>query len=57
MRGPMLMAGYHNLPRRPREAMHDGWYDTGDIMRRDETASSIFVGRADDMFVCGGENV
>ena len=31
--------------------------DTGDIMRRDGGGFFFFVGRADDMFVCGGENV
>ena len=43
--------------RRPREAINDGWYDTGDIMRRDADGFFYFVGRADDMFVCGGENI
>ena len=35
----------------------DGWYDTGDVMRRDANGFVFFVGRADDMFQCGGENV
>jgi acyl-coenzyme A synthetase/AMP-(fatty) acid ligase len=30
---------------------------TGDIMRRDENGFFYFIGRADDMFVCGGENI
>jgi acyl-CoA synthetase (AMP-forming)/AMP-acid ligase II len=37
--------------------LHDGWYDTGDVMRRDGSGFYYFTGRADDMFVCGGENV
>jgi acyl-CoA synthetase (AMP-forming)/AMP-acid ligase II len=57
MRGPMLMNGYHGLPGRTAEAMRDGWYRSGDIMRRDESGFFYFVGRADDMFVVGGENV
>lgn len=57
MRGPMLMNGYHNLPERTAEAVRDGWYRSGDIMRRDENGFYYFVGRADDMFVVGGENV
>ena len=57
MRGPMLMNGYHNLPDRTAEAVRDGWYRSGDIMRRDENGFHWFVGRADDMFVVGGENV
>jgi hypothetical protein len=57
MRSPMLMEGYNNLPDRTAEAVQDGWYRSGDIMRRDEDGFFYFVGRADDMFVVGGENV
>jgi long-chain acyl-CoA synthetase len=57
MRGPMLMNGYHDQPERTAEALRDGWYRSGDIMRRDEDGFHYFVGRADDMFVVGGENV
>ena len=39
------------------EAGDDGWYNTGDVMRRDADGFFFFVGRADDMFVCGGENI
>ena len=35
----------------------DGFYVTGDVFRRDRTGFYYFVGRADDMFVSGGENV
>ena len=31
--------------------------DTGDILRRDEIGWYFFVDRADDMFVCAGENI
>jgi len=57
MRNPMLMEGYNNLPAKTAEVMRDGWYRSGDIMRRDENGFYYFVGRADDMFVVGGENV
>lgn len=57
MRSPMLMEGYNNLPEKTAEVMKDGWYRSGDIMRRDENGFFFFVGRADDMFVVGGENV
>lgn len=57
LRTSATMAGYLNLPEMTLERpSHDGWYDTGDIMRRDRGGFSHFVGRADDMFVCGGEN-
>jgi len=57
MKSPMLMEGYNNLPAKTAEVLRDGWYRSGDIMRRDENGFFYFVGRADDMFVVGGENV
>jgi len=57
MKSPMVMEGYHNLPGKTAEALHDGWYRSGDIARRDADGFFYFVGRADDMFVVGGENV
>jgi len=58
MRCPALMKGYHNLPEVTRAALtEDGYYITGDVFRRDGDGFYYFVGRADDMFVSGGENV
>lgn len=58
MRCPALMNGYHKLPDVTRRVMTpDGYYITGDVFRRDEDGFHYFVGRADDMFVCGGENI
>lgn len=52
------MQGYHHLPAKTAGVMtEDGYYRTGDVMRRDEHGFYYFVGRADDMFVCGGENI
>jgi long-chain acyl-CoA synthetase len=53
-----LMTHYHKLPDATAKAMTtDGFYRTGDVFRRDENGFFYFVGRADDMFVCGGENI
>lgn len=57
VRSPMVMEGYKNLPEKTAEVLTDGWYRSGDIMRRDENGFFYFVGRADDMFNVGGENV
>jgi acyl-CoA synthetase (AMP-forming)/AMP-acid ligase II len=55
---PALMRGYHHLPEKTAAVItDDGYYRTGDVMRRDEHGFYYFVGRADDMFVCGGENI
>lgn len=53
-----LMTRYHKLPDATAKVMTpDGYYRTGDVFRRDENGFFFFVGRADDMFVCGGENI
>jgi len=57
VRSPASMSGYLNLPDVTAAKMRDGWINTGDIVRRDEHGFLYFVGRADDMFVCAGENV
>jgi long-chain acyl-CoA synthetase len=57
MRSPMHMEGYNNLPDKTAEVVRDGWYRSGDIMRRDQNGFYYFIGRADDMFVVGGENL
>ena len=58
MRCPALMTGYHNLPAATAEALTpDSFYITGDVFRRDTEGFYYFVGRSDDMFVSGGENV
>lgn len=57
VRCPAMFTEYLNLREVTRERLRDGWYDTGDVMRRDANGFYYFTGRADDMFVCGGENV
>jgi acyl-CoA synthetase (AMP-forming)/AMP-acid ligase II len=53
-----LMTHYHKLPEVTARAMTpDGYYRTSDVFRRDENGFFYFVGRVDDMFVCGGENI
>lgn len=57
MRNPAVTPGYHRLAEKSAEVLQDGWYYSGDVMRRDENGFYFFVGRADDMFVCSGENI
>jgi acyl-CoA synthetase (AMP-forming)/AMP-acid ligase II len=55
---PALMNGYHKLPEATRNVMTpDGYYITGDVFSRDAQGFYFFLGRTDDMFVCGGENI
>jgi long-chain acyl-CoA synthetase len=57
MKSPAVMNGYHNRPDVPPPITPDGFYITGDVFRRDENGFHYFVGRTDDMFVSGGENI
>lgn len=57
VKNPGILAAYHNLPEESAKRIRDGWYHTGDVCRRDAEGFYFFVGRTDDMFVCGGENI
>jgi acyl-CoA synthetase (AMP-forming)/AMP-acid ligase II len=57
MKSPAVMSGYHNRPDLPPPITADGFYRTGDVFRRDADGFHYFLGRTDDMFVCGGENI
>jgi acyl-CoA synthetase (AMP-forming)/AMP-acid ligase II len=55
------MLGYHKaLTRSPQLKLpftQDGFYITGDMFRIDANGFYFFLGRVDDMFVSGGENI
>jgi long-chain acyl-CoA synthetase len=57
MKCPALMLGYHNRPDVAPPLTPDGFYISGDVFRRDADGFHYFVGRTDDMFVSGGENI
>jgi len=57
MKCPALMIGYHNRPDLVPPITADGFYVTGDVFRRDADGFHYFIGRTDDMFVSGGENI
>jgi acyl-CoA synthetase (AMP-forming)/AMP-acid ligase II len=57
MKCPAVMLGYHNRPDVSSPLTPDGYYVTGDVFRRDPQGFHYFVGRTDDMFVSGGENI
>ncbi|MBV9969617.1 MAG: acyl--CoA ligase, partial [Xanthobacteraceae bacterium] len=57
MKCPAMMLGYHNRPDIPVPITADGFYRTGDMFRRDADGFHYFLGRTDDMFVSGGENI
>ncbi|HXQ44280.1 MAG TPA: AMP-binding protein [Acidimicrobiales bacterium] len=58
VRGPNVMAGYHDLPTETAEALSpDGWLRTGDLVTMDDEGFLRMVGRRKEMIVSGGENL
>jgi acyl transferase domain-containing protein/acyl-CoA synthetase (AMP-forming)/AMP-acid ligase II/NAD(P)-dependent dehydrogenase (short-subunit alcohol dehydrogenase family)/acyl carrier protein len=57
VRGPSLMAGYHNQPEATAQAMPNGWYRTGDLARRDLYGYVTITGRVKELIIRGGENI
>jgi acyl-CoA synthetase (AMP-forming)/AMP-acid ligase II len=57
VKNPGILLAYHNLPEETAKSLRGGWYHTGDICRRDAEGFYYYVGRIDDMFVSGGENI
>jgi long-chain acyl-CoA synthetase len=57
IRGHNVMKGYYNRPDETAAVMHDGWFRTGDLARRDEDGYYYIVDRAKDMIIRGGYNV
>jgi len=52
-----LMMGYYRNPEKTAEAMHDGWYHTGDIAWADEDGYYWYVGRNDDVIKSSGYRI
>lgn len=55
--GPSVFGGYWQRPAKTDEALIDGWYFTGDVLRRDEDGRFWFQGRVDDVIISGGANI
>jgi acyl-CoA synthetase (AMP-forming)/AMP-acid ligase II len=57
VRGPLVMPGYHNRPEETRNALHAGWYHTGDLARSDENGFLTITGRLKELIIRGGQNI
>ncbi|WP_413811817.1 type I polyketide synthase [Streptomyces sp. OE57] len=57
VRGPNIMAGYHDQPEATAEALRDGWFHTGDLARRDRDGYLTVTGRLKELIIRAGENI
>jgi carnitine-CoA ligase len=54
---PTVTQGYFRDPEQTRAAFTDGWFRTGDLVRRDEDGYFFFVSRKNDIIRRRGENI
>ena len=54
---PIVMQGYFRDPQQTAEAFHDGWFKTGDLVKRDADGYYSFVSRKRDIIRRRGENI
>ena len=57
VRGPMLCLGYYRDGQIESVVDEAGWFGTGDLGQLDEDQQLNVIGRMDNMFISGGENI
>lgn len=58
LRSPHTFSGYLDDPEKNQKIIdEEGWLDTGDLAMEDNDGFVRIMGRADNMFISGGENV
>jgi fatty-acyl-CoA synthase len=57
VRGPNVFSEYWGNAEATREALHEGWFCTGDIGRRDADGYFFVHDRKNNMIISGGENI
>jgi long-chain acyl-CoA synthetase len=57
LKGPAVVSRYFRDEANTKERFHDGWFDTGDVVRIDDDGYITIVDRATDIIIVGGFNV
>lgn len=57
LKAPTVTPGYWKNPEATAEALHDGWFRTGDVVKRDSEGYYYVIDRIKNMYISGGENV
>ncbi|MBE0639934.1 MAG: AMP-binding protein [Bacteroidales bacterium] len=57
LKGPTVTPGYWKNAEATAESLRDGWFYTGDIMKKDAEGYYYVLDRIKNMYISGGENV
>jgi len=57
LKGPSVTPGYWKNDKATHDTIQDGWFHTGDLMRKDDEGYFYVVDRIKNMYISGGENV
>lgn len=57
LKGPTVTPGYWKNPDATSESLKDGWFHTGDVMKKDADGYFYVLDRIKNMYISGGENV
>lgn len=57
IKGPTTLKGYWNKPEIDKEIFHDGWFRTGDLVRKGRYKLFYFVDRKSERIKCGGYSI
>ncbi|MEO0206632.1 MAG: AMP-dependent synthetase, partial [candidate division WOR-3 bacterium] len=57
LRSPVVTPGYWRKEKETSESITDGWFHTGDLVKKDSEGYFYVVDRKKNMYISGGENV